>query len=269
VEDRLRPLAEPLPPARPGDWLAEHREKGQTFRQYLGANPIRRDRDRTAIYLCTIGTFDAAQEPVVATAAEYLSLLFDAPIVFRSAVPVSAVPAHAKRKHATTGDRQLLAPYLLDHVLLPDRPGDALAYLALTPRDLWAGDGWNFVFGLANLRDRVAVLSLYRNGHPARGEDERRACVRRTVQTAAHEVGHALTLMHCTAHRCLMNGSNGARERDTQPLNPCPVCLRKLLWNLQAEPRAYLARLAAFCAREKFAEGAWFARAAELLCART
>lgn len=37
VEDRLRPLAEPLERPRPGDWLAEHREKGQTFRQYPAA----------------------------------------------------------------------------------------------------------------------------------------------------------------------------------------------------------------------------------------
>src|SRR5262249_49940869 len=34
VEDRLRPLASPLPPSQVGDWLSEHVEKGQTFRQY-------------------------------------------------------------------------------------------------------------------------------------------------------------------------------------------------------------------------------------------
>lgn len=28
VEDRLRRLPNPLPPPRPGDWLAEHPEKG-------------------------------------------------------------------------------------------------------------------------------------------------------------------------------------------------------------------------------------------------
>lgn len=33
LEDRLRPLAEPLAPPRPGDWLAEHREKGADVSQ--------------------------------------------------------------------------------------------------------------------------------------------------------------------------------------------------------------------------------------------
>src|SRR5262245_37341540 len=55
VEDRLCPLAAALPPPAAGDWLAEHREKGQTFRQYLAANPVR--RDLTTVYLCLVGDF--------------------------------------------------------------------------------------------------------------------------------------------------------------------------------------------------------------------
>jgi archaemetzincin len=63
---------------------------------------------------------------------------------------------------------------------------------------------------------------------------------------AAHEVGHVLTLRHCTAFACLMNGSNHLDELDRQPLHLCPVCLRKLCWNLRVEPVPYLCRLAAF-----------------------
>jgi archaemetzincin len=263
IEDRLRALAEPLEDPRPGDWLAEHREKGQTFRQYLAADPVRRDSELTTIYLCVIGTLDAAQQTVVDLTREYLGLFFDAPVVVRRALPTTDLPAHAKRKHPEWGDRQLLAPYILDSVLLSDRPDDALAYLALTARDLWAGDGWNFVFGQAKLRDRVGVWSIYRNGHPAKGADAFRLCLRRTVMTAAHETGHILTMQHCTAFRCLMNGSNHQDERDSRPLNPCPVCLRKLLWNLQIEPAPYLRRLAEFCEAHSFEESDWFTRAAE------
>ncbi len=86
-------------------------------------------------------------------------------------VPISDIPAHTKRKHPEWGDRQLLSSYILDDLLLPDRPDDALAYLALTARDLWPGDGWNFVFGEGKLRDRVGVWSIYRNGHPVKGEE--------------------------------------------------------------------------------------------------
>ena len=97
------------------------------------------------------------------------------------------------------------------------------------------------------LRDRVGVWSIYRNGHPAKGAEAFRLCLRRTVMVAAHETGHILTMQHCTAHRCLMNGVNHQTERDSRPLTPCPVCLRKLCWNLQVEPVAYLRWLEAFC----------------------
>jgi len=265
LEDRLRPLAEPLEAPRPGDWLAEHREKGQTFRQYLVSNPVRRDRDLTTIYLCVIGECDAAQQSVIDITREFLAIFFDSPLVVRRTVPASAIPNTAKRKHPHWGDRQLLTPYILHEILEPDRPDDALAYLALTARDLWPGDSWNFVYGQANLRRRVGVWSIYRNGYPGKNSEAFRVCLRRTVMTAAHEMGHILTMMHCTANRCLMNGCNHAEERDSQPLNPCPVCLRKLVWNLQVEPSGYLRRLATFCATHGLREAEWFGRAAELL----
>lgn len=91
---------------------------------------------------------------------------------------------------------------------MPDRPDDALAYLALTASDLWPGDGWNFVFGQANLRQRVGVWFIYRNGDPAQGEHAFRLCLRRTLAMATHEAGHVLTMKHCIAFACLMHGSN-------------------------------------------------------------
>lgn len=141
------------------------------------------------------------------------------------------------------------------------RPDDALAYLALTSRDLWPGDGWNFVYGFAQLRERVGVWSIYRNGRPKNGGEQYRLCLRRTLMIAAHELGHILTMNHCTAFRCVMNGVNNQEERDSRPLHPCPVCLRKLLWNLQMEPVKYLRRLAAFCRGQRLEESVWYSEA--------
>lgn len=265
VEDRLCSLAEPLPPPRSGEWLAEHREKGQTFRQYLAAGPVRRSAELPTVYLCLVGELDAPQQSVVDRTAEYLGLFFDAAVATRRRVPTADIPGHAKRKHPQWGDRQLLSTYLLHEVLEPDRPDDALAYLALTARDLWAGNGWNFVFGQANLRRRVGVWSIYRNGYPGPSDEAYRLCLRRTLMTAAHETGHILTMMHCTASPCLMNGSNHQGERDSRPLHLCPVCLRKLCWNLQVEPAAHLRRLTAFH-REHGLDGAdWLEEAAGIL----
>jgi archaemetzincin len=68
-------------------------------------------------------------------------------------------------------------------------------------------------------------------------------------------------MKHCTAYACLMNGSNRQEGRDSRPLHLCPVCLRKLLWNLRAEPVPYLQRLEAFCSRHGLEEADWYAKA--------
>jgi archaemetzincin len=266
LERKLRPLADPLPPPRPGDWLAEHPEPGQTFDGYLDAHPVRKGDQLHTVYLCLVGGFSEAQHRVMDLTQEYLAVFFDSPVKVNRQVPLADIPARARRTHPSWGDRQVLTSYVLHEVLEPERPPDALAYLALTASDLWPGKGWNFVFGQANLRQRTGVWSIYRNGDPGESEAAFRLCLRRTVGTASHELCHVLTMRHCTAFRCLLNGSNHREERDARPLHLCPVCLRKLCWNLPVEPVPYLTRLKTFCRQNRLdAERDWYGKATAAL----
>jgi archaemetzincin len=259
LEERLRPLADPLPPPRPGDWLTEHDEPGQTFAEYLDARPVRKSDDLHTIYLCLVGDFTEAQKRILDLTQGYLSVFFDCPVKVQRQVGLSSIPAQARRTHPSWGDEQVLTGYILHEVLEPERPADALAYLALTASDLWPGQGWNFVFGQANLRQRTGVWSIYRNGDPA---EDFTLYLRRTLGTSSHELCHVLTMRHCTAFRCLMNGSNHQEERDARLLHLCPVCLRKLLWNVRAEPVPYLMKLKTFCQQNGLGpEGVWYDRA--------
>jgi archaemetzincin len=259
LEWKLRPLADPLPPPRPGDWLAEHHEPGQTFAEYLDARPVRKSNRLHTIYLCLVGDFDEAQRRILDLTQGYLAVFFDSPVRVQREIALASIPARARRTHPSWGDPQVLTGYLLHEVLAPERPADALAYLALTASDLWPGRGWNFVFGEANLRERTGVWSIYRNGDPGESEAAYRLCLRRTLGTASHELCHVLTLHHCTAFRCLMNGSNHQEERDHRLLHLCPVCLRKLCWNMQIEPVPYLKKLEAFCRQNALGlERAWY-----------
>jgi archaemetzincin len=259
LETRLRPLADPLPPPRPGDWLAEHHEPGQTFAEYLDARPVRESDKLYTIYLCLVGDFTKAQRRILGLAREYLALFFDCPVKVQRQVALASISARARRTHPSWGDPQVLTGYILREILEPERPADALAYLALTASDLWPGEGWNFVFGEANLRERLGVWSIYRNGDP---DEDFPLCLRRTLGTASHELGHILTIWHCIAFRCLMNGSNHQEERDRRLLHLCPVCLRKLCWNLQVEPVPYLSKLNQFCQENGLGpEQAWYKQA--------
>jgi len=262
----LRPLADPLPAPHPGDWLAEHQESGQTFAEYLEARPVRKSGKLRTIYLCLVGEFTEAQRRILDLSQGYLALFFDAPVKVQRQVPLASIPARARRTHPSWGDPQVLTGYVLHEVLEPERPNDALAYLALTASDLWPGPGWNFVFGEANLRERVGVWSIYRNGDPAQSDAAFHGCLRRTLGTATHELGHVLGMTHCTAFTCLMNGSNHQEERDRRPLHLCPVCLRKLCWNLQVDPVPYLKRLATFWQDQGVSsEVAWYERAIAIM----
>jgi archaemetzincin len=131
------------------------------------------------------------------------------------------------------------------------------------PADLWPGKGWNYVFGEANLRQRTGVWSVYHDGDP---ETDFRLCLRRTLSIASHETGHILGLAHCTAHLCLMNGSNHQQEKDRRPMHLCPICLRKLCWNLRVEPVPYLMKLKTFCQQHRLdPESGWYEKAVAAL----
>jgi archaemetzincin len=259
LERRLRPLADPLPPPRLGDWLAEHEEPGQTFAEYLQARPVRKSDKFHTIYLCLVGDFTEGQRRILELTQDYLAVFFDCPVKVQRQIALASIPPRARRTHPSWGDEQVLTGYILHELLEPERPADALAFLALTAADLWPGIGWNFVFGQANLRKRTGVWSIYRNGDPSANFS---LCLRRTLATASHELSHILTMRHCTAYLCLMNGSNHQEEKDRRPIHLCPVCLRKLCWNLQVEPVPHLTRLKTFCQQNGLgAESVWYERA--------
>lgn len=266
VETKLTPIAKPLGKPGPGDWLANHPEAGQTFVEYEQAKPVLKSERLKTMHLCLIGEFTPDQERVLKLTMEYLGLVYTVPVKIHRRLSLDKIPNEARRMHPTSGDKQILSTYVLDRVLAPERPEDALAYLAFTSSDLWPGQNWNFVFGQANLRERLGVWSIYRNGDPSKEEDAFRLCLRRTLATAAHETGHILTIQHCTAFQCGMNGSNSLAESDRQPLHFCPVCLRKVCWNLNVDPVEYLTSLEKFCRREKLTEEAdWYREAIKRL----
>lgn len=54
-------------------------------------------------------------------------------------------------------------------------------------------------------------------------------------------------LKHCIYYNCLMNGSNSLDESDQKPLEPCPVCMRKLLTAVRFNPFERYEHLQNFC----------------------
>lgn len=245
--NKLLPLHTKLGKPKPGDWLAEHSEPGQTYSEYVAGQPIRPDKTRCSIYILPLGDFDKQQKKIIDETAEFMGVYFQLPVKIQETMSLDRIPAKARRKHPSWGMPQVLSTYVLDEVLRPQLPKDACAYIAFTTSDLWPGKGWNFVFGQASLSERVGVWSIYRNGDPNGSDSERRLCLLRTLKTATHETGHMFSMYHCTFYDCNLCGSNNREEADSQPIWLCPICLAKLCHATGADPAKRYRELAAFC----------------------
>ncbi|MFW5750428.1 MAG: archaemetzincin [Planctomycetota bacterium] len=244
--DALRPLCAPLPEPGPGDWLAQHREPGQTYAAWLVADRVQPEVGRRTIAVHPLGPFTDGQGRILAHTVEYLRVCFNVPVRVHPAIPLDNVAEAARRRNPHTGQPQILTTWVLDD--LADRlQDDEVVALALTASDLWPGRGWNFVFGQASLVDRVGVWSLYRNGDADGSPEDFRLCLLRTLKTATHETGHMFGMRHCTAYHCNMCGSNHRAESDAQPLANCPECLAKFLHVGAADAVVRFAALAEFC----------------------
>ncbi len=242
----------------PGDWLDERRENGRSVQDYKRSKPIRPGKQYKTIYIQPIGSFTSKQRKVVRLTAQFIGLYYDTPVKIKKKLPLTVIPKKARRKQF--GTEQLLTTYILYNVLAPNRPKDAVAFIALTANDLWPGKGWNFVFGQASLIRRVGVWSIHRNGDPDESKKMFRLCLMRALKTSTHELGHILSIKHCIAYQCNMNGSNHRLESDTKPVSLCPFCLYKLCWNVKTKPVKRFKKLARFLDKQGFQKQADFYR---------
>ncbi|MCK4390090.1 MAG: hypothetical protein KAV83_07630 [Desulfobacterales bacterium] len=221
---------EPIPAPKPGDWLAEHPEPGQTFDHFVGSNPNKLDIVRNKVYLQPLDAFSEAQSPSVETLRTYAAAFF---LMDVTALPPLTIgeAEFRTRVNPFTQNRQILTTDIL-RFLKTTLPKDAFCLLAITMEDLYPHHSWNFVFGQASLYDHVGVFSFARYDPAfygeARGNDYHQVLLRRSCKVLAHEIAHMFSLQHCIFFKCGMNGSNHLRESDSRPLHICPVCLRKL-----------------------------------------
>ena len=247
IKKQITSLHQPMGKIQSGDWLESHREKGQTFRQYRISLPVKLTKKRNVLYVLPVGDFDKKQREIVKRSAEFLAIYFNCQVKTLETVGLDVIPDEARRVHPRWGVRQILSTYVLNQVLKPQLPDDAVAMIALTSSDLWPGEDWNFVFGQASIRERVGVWSIFRNGDPNAGDSEFRTCLLRTLKTAAHETGHMFSIQHCIAFECNMCGSNSQEESDRRPVHACPECVSKIWWATGADPVERYQKLKAFC----------------------
>lgn len=259
--DTILPLDERgfqrLPPPKPGEWLAHYREDPQTLERYKMRATIRPSPDRRTVVLQPLGTFDKEGTQILQRMKEYAEIFFQLParvepvLDWDESIPKLTRQLPVSRRVGRYS-KQYDGETIMDHFLKQRVPADAAVYLGITLEDLCTPDT-NYVFGVASFKDRVGVYSLARYfpefwGLP-RTDDSTTKALRRACKVLNHETGHMFGISHCVFYRCSMNGSNTLEETDRAPVHFCPLCQRKLMWNIGYNPLKRFKELQAFYAK--------------------
>lgn len=126
------------------------------------------------------------------------------------------------------------ADKLLDWLFEAHPPDGRVATLAVTS-DAMGGDDGAALDGLANLRDRVGVLSARRFRDELRSADpQTRGWAQDQLSRAAfHELAHLLGMPHCPQEGCLLSALSHKGEITPQT-RPCERCASELQRRLAA-----------------------------------
>jgi archaemetzincin len=121
------------------------------------------------------------------------------------------------------GRRQYLGDPFLEALTAARQHGDEVI-LGVTGVDL-SVPGLNFVFGLADPRSQVAVISLARLYPEFYGQPRNPQLFKeRAIKEAVHEIGHILGLGHCPDPSCIMFFSNTLADTDRKGPGFCAPC---------------------------------------------
>jgi len=148
---------------------------------------------------------------VLAHLCAALTEIFERPCRAGSALPA---PEHAFDPRRAQYSAQALLQQLL--------PRQAERVLGVVDLDLYV-PGLNFVFGLADRREKRAIIALYG------ARDDEALFFARMVKEAVHELGHTYGLEHCRDRRCVMAFSNSLTDTDFKEAGFCPRCRKRLL----------------------------------------
>lgn len=263
----------PVPCPRPGDWLAGHPERGQSYTSFLrGAFRARPHASYDTISLVVLG--DGV--PFLPQLCEYIATFFQCKVDIVGPVDINdsknVVKWNLTHRQASDsslfGGKQFYCGPLMDlctKVVADDRAKirHSVCCVGITMYDLTPNDDYNFVYGLASLAEGKGVFSMARfhpefNGEKySGGEDEAKNVIfKRCCRVVSHELSHIFGLRHCINYTCLMNGANHVGELERQPLLECPVCTKKLCCTWSWDLKKRYADLVAVCEKFGFVEEA-------------
>jgi archaemetzincin len=228
---KLAKLQTKLGTPKPGEWLYCYNETGQSYMDYCYSKPVCPHDSVNKIYILPLGNFSEIEKKLLSETGEFVGMFFMLEVKILDPISDGIVPEASRRGYL--GFEQLQTKYILQNILEERMPKDAISYIAITNKDLFPDENWNFVFGQANLTKRTGVSSFFRYTETSLDTSNYLICLKRTMKTTCHELCHMFSIKHCRIYQCQINGANHLDEADSKPFWLCPECLAKLQWCIQ------------------------------------
>ena len=142
----------------------------------------------------------------------------------------------------------------LMNILSQELPNDAFCLIGLIDTDLYQesinkNDKVIFkpTYGSKSVSKRTSIFSFarydpYFNKNRDNISKERKMKIymlllKRVCKAIIKEICHMFGMKNCIFFSCLMNGNASLYEFDNKPIELCPICLRKLITNINCKGR--------------------------------
>jgi archaemetzincin len=224
---------QPVPNPGPSDWLACHKENGQTYDQYVAYKKMKISMSpKNTLYFLP---FQNLEKGLLLKCHQFCEAFFyGAKVKFMEPADIRATSVE-HRINQYSGKIQYNALQIM-HAAKAFFQKDAFATLSIMMDDLYPFDKWNFCYGWSEYKGGSGVFSLARyDPRFADGSyvgDPSAIILNRACKIMTHEMTHMFGIFHCIFFKCAMNGINTDEEASRSPLDLCPVCLRKLQSNI-------------------------------------
>lgn len=227
------------------EWRYNNKEHNQTFQDFERVKKIKPEAGKNTIYLQPIGEFNILQKKQIGLTKQYLAKYFQLETKILPILSNTVFPKSAKRIRSNSQE-QILATYVLDSILVKNKPKDAIVLMGITEKDLFPSPQWNYVFGLASYEKGVGVTSMFRFYDGNLTESNFNKSLERLLKISSHEIGHMFGISHCLNANCVMNGTNNLTETDSHFARACSLCQQKLNSSLKYDNQKRLIDLKDF-----------------------
>ncbi len=149
-------------------------------------------------------------------------------------------PAMGDPGYAYDGNRSQYNSKIILKRLIKNCSHNTLRLIGVTNVDIYVPI-LKYVFGLAQIKGRCAIMSLYRLNPDFYDQPPNiNILLDRAQKTIIHEIGHTFGLTHCRKHRCVMYSSSRIEDTDLKEPCFCPTCNELFKWHLAATKQTHV-----------------------------